>query len=352
MPTNSKTKKKQPEKTSWVRRTYASYRQRLAGYLNRRPHRTFRLSRRRDYIRPLELPGNFAFTHEVTKTLWTYKKIFSLLTVIYIVLYGVLVGVQSQDTYTALNDTLSSSGSELFSGDWGIFEQAGGALITIAASGFTAEISEAQQIFSVLVFLLVWLSTVWLLRNLLAGHKVRLRDGLYSSGAPLFAMTIIVLIIIVQLIPVALAMLAYGAAANTGILAGGAASMMFWIAAALLALMSLYWITSSLFAMVIVTLPGMYPLRAIKSAGDLMQGRRTRILLRWIWMALALFALWFIVLVPFILLDMGIKALSPALIWLPIIPVIILLLSAVSVVWGSAYVYLLYRKVVDYVPES
>jgi hypothetical protein len=37
---------------------------------------------------------------------------------------------------------------------------------------------------------------------------------------------------------------------------------------------------------------------------------------------------------------------------LPLVPVIALFMAAASTVWVSAYVYLLYRKVVDYVPES
>ena len=212
--------------------------------------------------------------------------------------------------------------------------------------------TEAQQIFSVILFLLSWLTTVWLLRNLLAGHKVRLRDGLYNSGSPLFAMVVVVLVIAIQLIPVAVAFIGYSAALSSGLLAGGAPTMLFWIAASLLGMLSLYWVSSSLFAMIIVTIPGMYPMKAIRSANELMFGRRMLVLLRWIWMMLVLLVVWSIVLLLFILLDMWVKSLWTAIAWLPIVPFIIVVLSAFSTVWISAYVYLLYRKVVDYVPED
>lgn len=344
MPTSSKSKKSE----SFV----ARQKKRYQAFLKRRPHRSFQLTRRRDYVRPLELPGNISFTSEVTRTLWKYKSTFGLLAVVYVFLFALLVGLQSQDTYTTLTGTLKETGSELFAGNWGAIGQAGVLFLSIASFGVSTESTEAQQIFSVLVFLLIWLTTVWLLRNLLAGHKVKLRDGLYSAGSPLFATAIIAVIIAIQLIPVAVALIAYNAALTSGILAGGAASMLFWIGAALLCVLSLYWITSSLFAMIIVTLPGTYPYQAIKAAGDIMIGRRIKILLRWLWMSLMVILFWIVIMLPVILLDMGLKSLWPAIQWLPIVPVAAVLMAAVSTVWVTAYVYLLYRKVVDYVPAQ
>ena len=310
------------------------------------------MTRSRDYIRPLKLPGNIAFTHEVTSTLWKYRKIFVVLALVYTALYALLVGIQSQDTYATLADTLKDTSGELFNGNWGAIGQAGLLFLSIASFGINDTATEAQQIFAVLTFLMVWLTTVWLLRNLLAGYKVRMRDGLYNAGSPLFAMLVIALIIAVQLIPIALAFLAYTAAAASGLLAGGAASMLFWVGAALLCVLSLYWITSSLFAMIIVTVPGTYPYQAIKAAGDLMIGRRITILLRWLWMVAVIVVSWIVTLIPIILLDMGVKALLPFLNLVPIVPVAIIIMASITTIWASAYVYLLYRKVVEYVPAE
>lgn len=351
MPTSSK-KKSTSSSKSWWSRAYASQKKRLDAYMARRPHRSFRMTRRRDYVRPLELPGNFAFTHEVNRTLWKYKKVFSLLGLVYIFFFAVLIGVQSQDTYTAFSDALHDQGIEFFSGDWTAGDQALGTLMGIATSTLSGTLTEAQQIYGVFIFLLIWLATVWLLRNLLAGHKVKLRDGLYNSGAPIFSTAIVLGILIVQLVPVGLAVLGYNAASTSGILDGGASAMLFWIGASLLGILSLYWITSTLIALIIVTLPGMYPFQAIKTAGDLMVGRRIKILLRWLWMALVVLLTWVIVLLAFIFIDMGLKALFPVISSWPIVPIVILLLSALTTIWVSAYVYLLYRKAVDYAPAK
>ncbi|MGV9001623.1 MAG: hypothetical protein ACOH18_01565 [Candidatus Saccharimonadaceae bacterium] len=347
MPTNSN------KKQSWFHTTVAAQKKRFAAFRARRPHHSFRLTRRRDYVRPLKLPGNIAFTNEVTRTIWKYKKIFGLLVVVYIALYGVMVGTQSQETYASLSDNLKEATSEVYGGDINAVGQAGVVFFSLIASGVNSQTTETQQVFTILLFLLVWLSTVWLLRNLLAGHKVKLRDGLYNSGAPFFAMIVLALIIAIQLIPIGFAALGYSAAESTGLISGGGiAAMMFWVAVALLAILSLYWITSSLFAMVIVTLPGMYPMQAIRTAGDIILGRRIKILLRWLWMAFVVLIAWAIILIPVILLDMGIKSLWPAIQWLPIVPFAMLIMAAATTVWAGAYVYLLYRKVVDYVPKS
>lgn len=316
------------------------------------PHRTLRLSRRRDYLRPLVLPGVFSFTYEVTKTLWQFKKIFLWLVLIYVVLYGVLVGLQSQDTYRTISQAIEETGAQMFDGTWGVAEQTGGIFLSIATAGINSNMTEAQQIFSIIIFLLIWLTTVWLLRNLLVGNKVRLRDGLYNAGAPIVAMVIVALVMVVQLIPIAIAFIGYSAALTSGLLAGGAPTMLFWLAAVFLGVLSLYWITSSLLAMIIVTIPGMYPMKAIKSANELIFGRRLTILFRWLWMVFVVLIVWSLLLLIIILFDMWVKSMWSAIEWLPIVPFATVVLSALSTVWISAYVYLLYRKVVDYVPEN
>lgn len=346
MPTSSKRAKKAESR---LQRWATSLKKRHAMFMSRRPHRSFQLSRRRDYVRPLALPGNIAFTHEVTRTLWRHRKTFLLLIATYVIFYAVLVGMQSQDTYTTLVDTLKETGQEALSGGWGAIGQAGLLLVSIASPGALSEVTEAQQIFTVFIFLLTWLATVWLLRNILAGHKVKLRDGLYNSGSPIFATVVVLLFIAIQLIPVAIALIGYTAALGSGLLDGGAATMLFWVGATLLGVLSLYWVASSLFAMIIVTLPGMFPYQALRTAGDLVLGRRTKILLRWLWMMFVIGIAWVVVMIPVILLDMGLKSLWPAIQWLPVIPFFALGMTAGSTVWAAAYVYMLYRKVVDYV---
>ncbi|MDB5160326.1 MAG: hypothetical protein JWO99_589 [Candidatus Saccharibacteria bacterium] len=349
MPRNSKkiplTKKQRF--INGVKKAFITIHTRTTTYLNRRAHRSFRLTRRRDYKRSLQLPGYIAFTRSVNKTLWQHRKTFIWLAVVYAVLTSVLVGIGSQDTYSTLVSTLQDTGSQIFQGNLGELGKAGLLFISIGSSGISATPTGAQQIYIVILGLLIWLTTVWLLRNLLAGHKVKMRDGLYSAGAPLVATLLVALVFVLQLLPLGLAVIGYSAANSSGLLNGGVAAMLFWIAAALLAITSLYWVTSTFFALIIVTLPGMYPGKALRTSGDMVASRRIRILLRILWMFVMIIIAAAIVLIPTILIDTGLAHIWSAVGNAPIVPIVLMLFSVVSFIWGSSYIYLLYRKVVD-----
>jgi hypothetical protein len=330
-----------------ARASFEKQRGRIHAYKNRRPHRSFRITRRRDYARSLQLPGLFAFTHHVNRTVWGYRRVLLWLGVVYAVLTIVLVGIGSQETYSALTSTLNETGAEIFQGNAGQLGEAALLFATIGTSGLTGSLSETQQVYAGILGLMVWLTTVWLLRNLLAGHKVRMRDGLYSAGAPIVSTFLVALVLLIQLLPIGLAAIGYSAASGAGLLNGGVEAMLFWVAAVLLGVLSLYWITSTFFALIMVTLPGMYPMRALRTAGDMVVGRRVRILGRILWMVLALAVAWAIVLIPIIMLDSWVKGLWTQIEWLPVIPVVLLIMGTVSAIWSSSYIYLLYRKVVD-----
>lgn len=328
----------------WWRRIHG----RVRGLLSRRPHRSFRRTRRRDYVRSLKLPGYFAFTNDVRKILWRHWRTFALLALVYAILTVVLVGVASQTTYIQLQGVLEDTSGELLSGNWGEIGKAGMLLLGGVVGFFTDTPSESQQIYSSILLLFAWLTTVWLLRAMLAGRKPRLRDGLYNAGAPVLSTFLVGLVMLVQLLPLALAIIGFSAATGSGFLqSGGVEVMLFWVVAGLLALLTLYWATSTFIALVVVTLPGMYPMRALRTAGDLVIGRRIRILLRLLWMLLLLALAWLVIVIPIILLDAWLKSVWPAIVWLPVVPVVLLIMSTLTVIWSASYVYLLYRRIVD-----
>jgi len=326
---------------------FVTLKQRTALFLSRRPHRSFRRTLKRDYVRTLDLPGYWTFTGSVGRTLWESRQLFIWIVIIYATLSSLLVGLASQETYTSLSDTLRTTGNDIFQGNWGEISKAGVLLTTSITGSLTSATSEAQQIYAGLIGLLTWLTTIWLLRAVRAGQKPRVRDGLYNAGSPIVSTTVVSLVMILQLIPAALAVTAFSAALSSGFLQGGVEAMIFSVVAILFIVLSAYWITSTFIALTVVTLPGMYPMQAIKTAGDLVIGRRLRILLRWGWLALVVFVSWVLIMIPIIIFDTWFKGLLPALQWLPIIPVTLLAMSSLTIVVVSAYIYLLYRKVVE-----
>jgi hypothetical protein len=351
MPTKKKTTQKNelPQETI-VRlplKAYASVKRRSDRLLARRPHRSFRLTRRRDYKRSLKLPGYWAFTIFVWKTLWKNWRLFGGLVLVYILATIIISGVGAQDTYSNLAQTLKDSSGDLFKGNFGTIGQAGLLLFTSVSTGLTPDITQAQSVLGTLAAFFGWLATIWLLRNVLAGHRPKLRDGIYNSGAPVIATVLVGFIITLQLLPTAISLIIYTAAQNSGLLDGGVSSMLVWASIIALIMLSVYWISSSFIALVIVTLPGMYPMQAVRAAGDMVIGRRLRVLYRLIWVLIVVVIAWLVVIIPIILFDDWIKKLVSAISWVPLVPLTIVTMGALSLVFVSSYVYLLYRRIVD-----
>lgn len=315
----------------------------ITAFLARRPHRSFQLTRQRDYRRTLAMPGYWKFTLEVSRMLWRHKKLFGLLALLYMVLYVLLVGIVSQDTYQQLSSTVG----DISSGNLGTFAQGAALYVTVLTSGMSGALDASKQTYAGLLGLLLWLTVVWLLRAVIAGKAPKLRDGLYNAGSPIVATLLVAIIMVLQALPVGLASVAYGAATASGMLDGGVEAMLFWMVFALLVALSLYWMTSTFIALVIITLPGMYPAKALRAAGDLVLGRRLRILWRILWLFLVLLISWTVVVLPVILFDAWIKSVWSLVRNIPLVPVTLLVMTSVSLVFAAAYVYLLYRRIVD-----
>lgn len=331
-------------------RYLSSYGTKMWNFLARRPHRSFRRTYRRDYTRSLDLPGYWAFTNYVHTVLWSNRRMLLYTAFAYAVMTVILVSFASEDLYVQVRETIDQTSGGVFTGVLGEIGKAG----LLVAAGATGAFHETQsdtqgagQVYSVFIGLLTWLTTVWLLRAVLAGRKPKMRDGLYNAGAPIVPTFLVSLVIILQILPVVLAVFGYSAAASSGLLDGGVEAMVFWSAAGLLTMLSLYWITSTLMALVIVTLPGMYPMQALRAAGDLVIGRRVRILLRLLWMALTVLMIWALVMIPIVMFDGWLKAAWASTAWLPLVPISILIMGAVTVIWTASYIYLLYRRIVE-----
>ncbi len=328
----------------------SSVAERRASYLRRRPHRSFQLTRRRDYTRSLKLPGYLAFTIEVWAMLWRHKWTFILLGILFAVLtisFGLL---GSQSTYQQIGDLLDVTQPEgLFEGVSGEVGKAGLVLLSSITQSLSAtdESTAWQRATAAFFALCVWLTVVWLLRNIMAGKRVKLRDGLYSGGSPILSTFLVFFVMLIQLVPMALAIIVASAGWQTGFIKEGAVSMAAGLGLTLVIVASLYWTVSTFFALVIVTLPGMYPFRAIAIAGDLVVGRRLRLMYRIGWLLLSIVSWWLVVMIPIILLDSFASAKFEFIANIPIVPLAMLMMATFTIIWSATYIYLLYRKVVD-----
>lgn len=321
-----------------IKRWFLRQRDRHQAFMKRRPHRSFFLTRKRDAARSMKIPGYFAFTHQVWQIIWANKGLFIKFILLYMVLSLLIVGTLSQDNYIALRDQLNSASEGLGAGELALL------FVGAMTSGSGEEATIASQVLAGLLLLLGWLIVVWILRRRMAGDTIKLRDALYSAGSPIIATFALLLIMVLQLVPFALALLAYSALSGVGLINWSIdiENMAAWCALAAMAVMTIYWMTTSFIALVIVTNPGIYPFQAIRMAGDIVVGRRLRIMLRLLFMALPMVIMWLALLLPIIWLDDFLK-----IDWLPLVPLMVLTLSTVTLTWVASYIYTMYRKLID-----
>lgn len=314
-----------------------------------RLHQSFKRSYREDYIRKLSVPGLLHHAADAFAIIFKNWKLFLPLIIFAVVFNVLLVGLMSEQTYVQFQKTLEDTNAQIAGGEIGNFAKAGLLLIsTVTTGGLTGGLGEAQTIFAVIVFLLIWLVTIYLLRFRLANKNVKLRDGLYNACAPLVSTFLVFLVAVIQAIPIFIVVFTYSAAVQTDFLSQPFYALVYFIFAAALLTLSGYLLSSTIIALVAVTAPGLYPMTALKTASDLMAGRRIRFIIRLIFLLLVLAVVWVVVMLPLITIDLWLKGLISWLEGVPFVPILLLVMTCFTFVYISAYLYLYYRRVLAY----
>lgn len=313
-----------------------------------RLHKSFRRSYREDYKRELEVPGIMYHIFATFRIIFKNWKLFLPLLIISVIMAVVFVGLMSESNYRQFQDILDQTTESMGVGDIGNFAKSGLLLIsTVTTGGLSGGSSESATVFAVIIFLIIWLTTIFLIRHRLAGHKVKLRDGLYNAMTPLISTFVVFAIAVIQCIPLFLLIIAYSAAVQTNFLATPFYALVFFIFAMVMIIISGYLLSSSLIALVAVTAPGMYPLKALHAASDLMMGRRVRFIIRLVALMLALAIVWVIVMLPLILIDLSLRGFE----WtanVPFVPICLLTMTCFTGIYISVYLYLYYRWMLGY----
>lgn len=330
-----------------INKKFLNLKNSIKKFLSRRPHRTFRLTKRIDFKKNIQIPGYFSLTKNTHEIVWRNKKLFGSLLAVYAILTFLFIGMASQDLFNTLSDLIKDTGSKISGGDFGAVGQAGILAITTVAGGATQNLNELQQVLALFFGIYIWLTTVWIVRNILNQNKFKLRDALYNAGSPFVPTLLISLLLIIQMLPFALALIILSAAQFTGFANSGVEAMLLWVGIGLLVVLSLYWLSATFFALVIATLPGVYPWQAYKTASDIVTGRRLTLLYRIIWLAILIAISWILIVLPAILLNTWLSGVWTFLRNIPFIPLLILVMSTATLIWSAVYIYLLYRKIVD-----
>ena len=316
-----------------------------------RLHHSFKRSYYEDYQRKTELPSLTSQASAAFKMFFKFWKIFLPLLLIFVGLYIFLIGAMSENTLADVKANVEQTNKDVADGKIGTVGKAGLTLLGIISTGGLTTMNDAQIVIAVLLFTIIWLVTIYLARHLLAGHQeIKMRDGFYSALSPLVSTLVVGLIIFLEAVPIMLTIIVFQVALTTEFLSTPFYALLFFMFAALMITLSLYLLSSSFFAIIVVSAPGLYPLTAVRMAKNLIMGRRLRFLIRVFYLVIIVALLYLLLLMPAIILDGVLKA---QFAWLaeskiPFVAIIQLTITVFIFIYLSIYFYLFYRALLDY----
>lgn len=289
-------------------------------------HKSFRLSRK--IKKPTALPKARHLFMNSSKHLWKYKKLFGGITAVYLLatillVKGLSVNSDVPEIKESLDEVLTGAGGQVTTGV-GLFGYLVGNVSGVSG--------EAAGTYQSIVLIVISLALIWALRQTYASNTVRIRDSFYKGMYPLIPFLIVLLVIGLQTIPLALASWLFNATILTGLAVTALEQALWSLLAFVLALLTIYMVSSSIFALYVSTLPDMTPLKALRSTRDLVKNRR------WILLRKVLF-------LPAVLLLVGAIITVPVIIFLaPLAEGLFFILSMFALVYTHSYFYSLYRE--------
>lgn len=273
------------------------------------------------------LPGSFRLLGRSLVTLRQHWKLFGLIALVYIVLLIVLSGglnsrVDVRESRDILNRIFSGSTAQISTG-LTLFG------LMIGSSASPIESSSAYRSMATIMLSLVM---IWALRQVLAGKKATLRDSFYKSMYPLVPFLLVLAVVGLQSLPLALGAALYNTAISAGLAATRPEQFIWIVFVFLLAVLTLYMVTTSFIALYIVTLPDMSPVRALRSAQELVRFRRWTVMRKLLVLPLVLVVFGALMMMPFLLF------------WPAAAQWAFILLTGLMLLVANTYSYTLYRE--------
>lgn len=280
---------------------------------------------------PIRLPSVYWLTKTAFNTVWAHKKLFGAITLIYGLLNLLLVqGIAGASDIGGLKSTLDQA----FNGQFGGLGSGLSVFAVMLSSSGNAS-SQTAGAYQLLLTLIGSLAIIWALRQTLMGKDVKIKEPFYKGMYPLIPFILVLLVVGLQLLPMLIGASIYSIVVSNGIAVLFVEHLLWAIIYGLLALLSLYMISSSLFALYIVTLPNMTPMKSLRSARELVRYRRWTVLRK-------------IICLPIILLIVAAIIMVPIIVWLtPLAQWTFFVLTMTALLAVHAYMYTLYRELLN-----
>ncbi len=203
-----------------------------------------------------------------------------------------------------------------------------GQLVGTLTSGLSGE----QGVYQIMLLVISSLALIWLYRQQQAGNKVNIKQAFYRGMYPLIPFTLLIYLVIIQLLPAIVGNFLYSTVISGGIAVGGVERFIWLLFYMSTLLLSFYLISSTIIALMVVTLPEMTPMIALKKAKELTTFRRFSIF-RKIIMLCVFIALAF---VAFVIPALFINAMLAQIVFLA--------MSIIVLPFAIGFMFVLYRE--------
>ncbi|MFI5275562.1 MAG: hypothetical protein ACHQT5_01930 [Candidatus Saccharimonadales bacterium] len=275
-----------------------------------------------------KLPSGFTLLVRTFRLLMENIKLLGGILLVYALVDLIFVGGDSTSTsLPAAKESLSN----LFHGHISSLATGFTLFSFLAGSANTAS-TDAASAYEAMILLVISVVFIWALRQVYAQQKVRIRDAFYTGTFPIIPYLLVLLVMGIQLLPFVIGAALYSNLLQGGYLVGPLQHYFAIVVLFLLAAWSLYMLCASIIALYIVTLPDMTPLKALKSARELVKFRRWVVLRKLLFLIAVVGIADTLILIPV------------AVFVTPIAMLLFLLLTALTVGVVHSYIYGLYRE--------
>ena len=278
-----------------------------------------------------KLPNFLQITKRASLVVWDNKNLFIGITLVYGLLNVLLAqGLANGNDVSSLKQTLN----QVFTGNFGSIATGLSVFVVLigSAGNTTSQTAGAYQTFLAIIGSL---AVIWALRQVISGKYPRVRDSFYRGMYPLIPFILVLCVIALQLIPLVIGSTIYSLVINNGIAVTIIEKLAWALIYAGLAVATFYMLSASLFAIYIVSLPDMTPIKALLSAKELVKGRRWVVLRK-------------VLCLPIILVVVAAIIMLPIIIVLtPLAQYVFFVLTMFSLIAIHAYLYTLYRELIN-----
>ncbi len=217
-----------------------------------------------------KLPSIFSLIGQSVRHVWRYKKPFIGLMVVYIFLVLLLVkGFSNNLDLVSLREEISQTiTNNKFQQDI--------VLLGVVASGSSETPNEVGNLYHTMIVIISVLAAIWLFRQ---SHdrpntNFKIKQPFYEGTGQLVQFLLVLMVVGLQLLPMVIGLGIFGTVQQNG-LATTSFEVSLWAVLAIgLSLLTFYFLASSLFALIITTLPQSTPMASLRSARKIVKYQR------------------------------------------------------------------------------